>query len=283
MSKASRARRAADRESFVLRPFEGMASECDLIAMREIVPAATTPLTLTGEYADRKVTAVTVLPLALPCLTRSDGSVLVALQTQISAGDASRQVAAALIAALNIEPGATPTNVDITPDTPPLQKLVDPAVPLEITVHDGFEFWVENPDEMTDEVKASLEQANSAAPPTARLASVPAAYWSDEGERAWVRWVMPHEEYPLLNALARLHAARVDDIGAGSKYVGSFRCHGVLAPVWEVPKDTPAEAFEEGTLAFSGRLAEALANQQPLTSAERRARDGLANRQLTIR
>ena len=283
MSKASRARRAADRQSFVLRPFEGMASECDLIAMREIVPAATTPLTLTGEYADRKVTAVTVLPLALPCLTRSDGSVLVALQTQVSAGDASRQVAAALIAALNIEPGATPTNVDITADTPPLQKLVDPAAPLEITVHEGFEFWVENPEEMTDEVKASLEQANSAAPPTARLSSVPAAYWSDEGERAWVRWVMPHEEYPLLNALARLHAARVDDIGADSKYVGSFRCHGLLAPVWEVPKGTPAEAFEEGTLAFSGRLAEALANQQPLTSAERRARDGLANRQLTIR
>ena len=283
MSKASRARRAADRESFVLRPFEGMASECDLIAMREIVPAATAPLALTGEYADRTVTAVTVLPLALPCLTRSDGSVLVALQTQVSAGDASRQVAAALIAALNIEAGATPTNVDITPDTPPLQKLVDPAVPLEVTVHDGFEFWVENPDEMTDEVKASLEQANSAAPPTARLASVPAAYWSDEGERAWVRWVMPYEEYPLLNALARLHAARVDDIGAGSKYVGSFRCHGVLAPVWEVPKGTPADAFEEGTLALSGRLAEALANNQPLTSAERRARDGLANRQLTIR
>lgn len=283
MSKASRARRAADRESFVLRPFEGMASECDLIAMREIVPAATAPLTLTGDYADRTVTAVTVLPLALPCLTRSDGSVLVALQTQVSAGDASRQVAAALIAALNIEAGATPTNVDITPDTPQLQTLVDPAVPLEITVHEGFEFWVENPDEMTDEVKASLEQANSAAPPTARLTSVPAAYWSDEGERAWVRWVMPHEEYPLLNALARLHAARVDDIGAGSKYVGSFRCHGVLAPVWEVPKGTPAEAFEEGTLALQGRLAEALANNQPLTSAERRARDGLANRQLTIR
>jgi hypothetical protein len=283
MSKASRARRAADRESFVLRPFEGMASECDLIAMREIVPAATAPLTLTGEYADRTVTAVTVLPLALPCLTRSDGSVLVALQTQVSAGDASRQVAAALIAALNIEAGATPTNVDITPDTPPLQTLVDPAVPLEITVHEGFEFWVENPDEMTDEVKASLEQANSAAPPTARLTSVPAAYWSDEGERAWVRWVMPYEEYPLLNALARLHTARVDDIGAGSKYVGSFRCHGVLAPVWEVPKGTPAEAFEEGTLALSARLAEALANNQPLTSAERRARDGLANRQLTIR
>src|SRR5689334_16045518 len=255
MSKASRARRAADRESFVLRPFEGIASECDLVAMREIVPAATAPLTLVGDYAGRTVTAVTVLPLALPCLTRSDGSVLVAMQTQVSAGDASRQVAAALIAALNIEAGATPTNVDITPDTPQLQAMLDPAVPLEITVHDGFEFWVENPDEMSDEVKASLEQANSAAPPTVRLSSVSAAYWSDEGERAWVRWVMPQEEYPLLGAMARLHAARVDDIGEGSRYVGSFRCHGLLAPVWEVPKGTPAEAFEAGAAAFETRLA----------------------------
>ncbi|MBA3745665.1 DUF5926 family protein [Sporichthya sp.] len=283
MSKASRARRAADRESFVLRPFQGLTSECDLVAMREIVPAATAPLTLIDDYADRTVTAVTVLPLALPCLTRSDGSVLVALQTQVSAGDASRQVAAALIAALNIEAGATPTNVDITPDTPQLQALLDPTVPLEITVHDGFEFWVEHPDEMTDEVKASLEQANSAAPPTHRLSSVPAAYWSDEGERAWVRWVMPQEEYPLLNALARLHAGRVDDIGEGSRYVGSFRCHGLLAPVWEVPKGTPAEAFEAGAAAFSARLDEALANTDPLTAVERRSRDGLANRQLTIR
>ncbi|WP_019874498.1 DUF5926 family protein [Sporichthya polymorpha] len=283
MSKASRARRAAERESFVLRPFEGLASECDLVAMREIVPAATAPLKLTGEYADRTVTACTVLPLALPCLTRSDGSVLVALQTQVSAGDASRQVAAALLAALSIEPGATPTDVGITPDTPPLQKLIDPAVPLEVTVHDGFEFWVENPDEMTEEVKQSLEQANSAAPPTARLTSVPAAYWSDEGERAWVRWVMSHEEYPLLNALARLHAARVDAIGDGTKYVGAFRCHGLLAPVWEVPKGAPAEEFEAGVTAFQARLDEALANTEPLTAVERRARDGLASRQLTIR
>jgi hypothetical protein len=283
MSKSSRARRAAERESFVLRPFEGMVSECDLVAMREIVPAATTPLTLIGDYAGRTVTAVTVLPLALPCLTRSDGSVLVAMQTQVSAGDASRQVAAALIAALNIEPGATPTNPEITPDTPPLQTLIDPAVPLEITVHDGFEFWVENPDEMSEEVKASIEQANDAAPPTTRLSSVPAAYWSDEGERAWVRWVMPQDEHPLLNALARLHAGRADDLGEGSKYVGSFRCHGLLAPVWEVPKDTPAEAFEAGAAAFSARLDEALANSEPLTAVERRARQGLAGRQLTIR
>ena len=65
MSKSSRARRAAERQSWVLRPFEGLRSECDLIALREIVPAATTPFVLTGERAGTTVTAATVLPLAL--------------------------------------------------------------------------------------------------------------------------------------------------------------------------------------------------------------------------
>ena len=32
--------------TFVARPFEGMPSECDVIALRELVPAATAPLTL---------------------------------------------------------------------------------------------------------------------------------------------------------------------------------------------------------------------------------------------
>ena len=30
----------------VSRPFEGMPSECDVVALRELVPAATAPLTL---------------------------------------------------------------------------------------------------------------------------------------------------------------------------------------------------------------------------------------------
>ncbi len=285
MSKSSRARRAAERQSFVLRPFEGFRSECDLIAMREIVPAATTPLTLVGAAAEsgRTVTAVTVLPLALPSLTRSDGSVLLALQTQIPAGDANRQVAAALLATVDIEAGSTPVSVEIQPDTPRLQDLVDPDVALEITVHDGFAFWVENPEEMTAEVAASLEQANAAAPPTVRLTSVEAAYWSLENGRAYLRWVMPHEESPLLDALSRLHAARADDLGEGTRLLGSFRCYGLLAPVWEVPVDRGAEAFEDAAKVMQERLGEALAATAPLTDSERRARNGLASRQLTIR
>jgi len=283
MSKATRARRAAERESFVQRPFEGMAAECDLVAMREIIPAATMKLPLIGEHAERDVTLCTVLPLALPCLTRSQGSVLVAMQTQFPAGDANRQVAAALLAALPINPGSTPVSVEIQPDTPKLQDLLDPDVPLEIRVEDGFTFWVENPAEMTPEIEQSLAQANEAAPPTARLASVEAAYWSHERDRAWLRWVMPEDEHSLLNAFARLHAARADSLGEGTRYVGAFRCQGLLAPVWELPTDRVADDFEDGAKALGERLAEALADDTPLTADERRAKEGLASRQLTIR
>jgi len=31
--------------------------------------------------------------------------------------------------------------VEIEADTPKLQELIDPTAPLDITVHDGFEFW----------------------------------------------------------------------------------------------------------------------------------------------
>ena len=87
------------------RPFEGLASECDIVAMREIVPAASAPLVLTGEHADRVVTLVTVLPMAWPALVRADGSILLGLQINVGSGDASRDLADALLAALEAEPG----------------------------------------------------------------------------------------------------------------------------------------------------------------------------------
>jgi hypothetical protein len=69
--KACHGRAAAHAaDALVARPFAGLASECDWVALREIVPAATAPLTLVGEPADRAgdrvVTLATVLPLAWP-------------------------------------------------------------------------------------------------------------------------------------------------------------------------------------------------------------------------
>ena len=44
--------------AFVARPFACLAGECDIVALRELVPAATAPLTLTGEHVDYDTGAI---------------------------------------------------------------------------------------------------------------------------------------------------------------------------------------------------------------------------------
>ena len=121
-------------------------------------------------------------------------------------------------------------------DGPRLQDLIDTSKPIEVKVHEGFDYWVgENVEDPTGEVAAGLERANAAAAPTVRLESVDAAYWTQIGDRRYLRWVMPHTEDTLLDALARLHAAGSSALTEGSRLIGSFRALGVLAPVWELP------------------------------------------------
>jgi hypothetical protein len=282
--KACHGRTAAQAaERFVARPFEGLAGECDWVAMREIVPAATAALTLTGEHAGQEVTLATVLPMAWPGLVRQDGAVFVGLQVPGGSGDPSRDVAHALELALAAEPG-TPIAPSALPGPGPrLQDLLAPAVPLAVEVHSGFDFWLGDDDERSPEVVASMERANDAVVPTVRLTAVEAAYWCEIRGRNHLRWVVPHEEEPLLDALARLHAAGSDTVGDGSRYVGSFRAHGLVVPVWDLEAGTAAEALEEPVAELAKRLDEALAETAPLTDAERRARAGLRGRQLTLR
>jgi hypothetical protein len=269
---------------FVARPFEGLPSECDLIAFREVVPAATAPITLTGEHADRKVTLCTLLPMAMPGLVRDDGSIWIGLQVHHSTGDPSRDLGHALTAALTTEPGNPVQVGDLLAAGPRLQDLIDTSAPLEVTVHEGFDFWVaDNVEDPTGEVAAGLERANAAASPTVRLESVEAAYWTRIGDRVYLRWVMPHAEDTLLDALARLHAAGSSSLGEGTRLIGSFRALGLLAPVWELPTDLAAADLEKPAAEFAVELEKALAADAPLTPEERAARAGLANRQLTIR
>ena len=263
------------------RPFEGMASECDIVAMREIVPAASAPLTLVGEHAGRDVTLVTVLPMAWPALVRADGSVLVALQVNVGSGDASRDLADALLGALAAEPGEPVSLGRVTAESPRLQDLVDPSVPLDITVHDNFDFWVDG--DVSDDVRASLERASAYAHPTVKLASVASAYWTRMGDKEFLRWVMPEDENRVLDGLARLHVTGGDTLGEGTRCIGMFRAQGVIAPVWELPPGTGAAAIEEEAAALSTRLATAMADTSALTSDERRARAGLTTRQVTLR
>jgi hypothetical protein len=274
---------ASGAPSFVGRPFAGLPGECDLIALRELVPAATAPLPLAESVkTDRQVQLCTLLPMAAPAMVREDGTVWLALQVQHQFGDPSRDLAAVLEQALEAAPGEVVGLTEPPGSGPRLQDLVADQ-PLDLTVHDGFEFWIADVDDEGGALKASLEHANAAADPTRRLTSVEAAYWTDVGTKEHLRWVMPHDEEVLLSALARLHVKGQDVIVPGSRLVGMFRVHGVLVPVWDLPVGTGAEPLEEPAAAFAAELDAVLADETPLTTEERAARSGLANRQLTIR
>ena len=267
---------------YVRRPFEGLPGECDWVALREFVPAATASLKLAKDDSDRTVLACSLLPMAMPAMVRSDGTIWLGLQVQHAFGDPSRDLAYALELALEAESG---TDVQVVADPglgTRLQDRLDPKAKFDVEVHDGFDFWVAYVDDPTGEIAATLESANESAAPTARLAAADAAYWTRMGDREFLRWVLPQDEDAVLDALARLHAAGTDRLLDDSRLIGSFRAYGLIVPVWEFPRDTGAEALEEPMKAMSGRLDEALAVEEPLSAAERSARNGLASRQLTI-
>lgn len=283
--KACHGRAAAQAVTeLVQRPFEGLAGECDWVALRELVPAATAELTLKGGLPEGvpSVTLATVLPMAWPALRREDGSVLLALQNDTSSGDLSRDLADTLQRALEAEPGAPVAARRVPADGPRLQDLLDAGAPFAPVVHSGFEFWVPDAENATAEVTASLERANDAAIPTVLLSGVDAAYWCETPEKNHLRWVMPYAEEQLLDALARLHAAGDSSLGEGTRLVGSFRAHGLMVPVWDLPSAMGAEECEKPAAAFAERLTTALASDAPLTAEERRARGGLTNRQVTL-
>ncbi|MEV7466709.1 DUF5926 family protein [Streptomyces kronopolitis] len=283
--KACHGRAAAHAATaLVQRPFEGLPGECDWVALRELVPAATAELTLKGGLPEGvpSVTLATVLPMAWPALRRDNGAIMLGLQNDTASGDLSRDLADILQRALTAQPGTPVTAARTAPDGPRLQDLLDPDAAFEPTVHTGFEFWVENPENATGEVAASLERANAAAIPTARIPGLEGAYWCEAPDKNHLRWVTGYPEEQLLDALARLHVADASSLGEGTRLVGSFRAHGLVVPVWDLPSSMSADDVAEPAAAFAERLAKALAADAPLSPEERRARGGLTNRQVTL-
>lgn len=267
--------------AYVRRPFEGLAGECDLVAMREFVPAATAPLRLKDsvDAHGRDVLLCTLLPAAAPALVREDGTVWLGLQVQHGYGDPSRDLAAVLERALVAEPGSM---VGLTADPgagPRLQDLVEGD--LDVTVHEGFDFWIADVDD-DGTMAAALEQANAAAAPTVRLDGARAAYWTSVGDHEYLRWAMPEDEDALLDALARLRHSGSDRLVEGARLIGMFRALGLLVPVWDVPVGTGAEALAAPVGEYAAALSGALASTDPLSTEERATRAGLTSRQLTL-
>ncbi|MFF0541510.1 DUF5926 family protein [Nocardia thailandica] len=285
-------RRAAQEQAAgaVTRPFEGLAAECDLVALREFVPSATATLKLApGVAAQREVTLATVLPGAVAALVRAgDAEVgFVGTQMQHQGTDPSADLAAAILWTQSAEPGESLSYAAASEGGPRLTDVIDPGADLELTVHQDFDWWVPEGVTPDPQVAATIEQAKQAIMPSARLDlgadAVGAAWWVDAGEKAHVRWVRPEDEDALMLALARVHAAGGLHMGEGSRFAGSFRTHGLLVPVFDLDREKHPSEWEAPAREFGARLAEALASDAPLTSEERRSRDGLRSRQVTLR
>lgn len=283
------AARQAEREAaagVVSRPFEGLAAECDLVALREFVPSATAPLPVIG--SDRPVTLATVLPGAVAALVRDEGETatgFVGVQVQAHSADLGADLAASVNWIKDAAPGDALSAANPDSETPAVTAVVDPSALLDITVHQNFNWWIPEGVETDPEVAATVQHANSAIMPSARLEGdgLVAAWWVDAGEKAHLRWVRPESEDDLMLALARVHATGGLHLGEGSRYAGSFRTHGLLVPVFDLDREKHANEWVAATVELGERLAEALAVDAPLTSAELRSRDGLRGRQVTLR
>ncbi len=291
--KRYKACHGAGADVIVLRPFEGLAAECDLVALREFVPSASAPLTLAGSArelaGERTVTLATVLPGAAAAMVRSDGALMVGMQVQTRTGDISGDLGRAVRWTLTAEPGEVlPVSGVGLGDSPTrLQDVLDVAADLDIALHTDFAWWLPEDNEPTAEATAALEQANNVIMPTEPVvaAGVRGAYWVDAGAKAHLRWVRPEPEDRLVAALARLQVRDELTLGEGSRYVGSFRAHGLLVPVWDLDREMHVKEWSEPAAALAVALDKALASldAEPPTDAERRARDGLAGRQVTLR
>lgn len=300
MGKASRRRKhGADQGSdelartrvepapFVARPFEGLPNETDWVAMREILPAATASVSFAQGKAPAGaptgVTVATVLPMAWPGLHRADGTVLIGTQSGSVSGDASRDLAGCLLAAAAAEQGTPITSTAAaTADSPRLQDLLETSAPFEVTVHEGFDFWVGD-SELDDDAKTSLERANESVIPTVKMDAAASAYWCRIGERTHIRLILPEDEDTATDALARLHAAGESGLGGPTRLLGAFRACGLLVPVWDLEPEKASTDYEAALGDFMERYAAAIASTEPLTVDERRARSGLLSRQVTLR
>ena len=204
------------------------------------------------------------------------------MQVPVSSTDASRDVARGLLAAVDAEPG---TSIEATTEPgegPRLQDILDTSHPFDVRVLENFDYWALPEAESDPDVAAALQQANDSVAPTEKLASVDSAYWTEMSGRTYVRWARSEGEDRVVDAMARLQAENANDLGGIGTFLGYFRAHGIIVPVWELEFGTQVDDVEEPIAAFGKRLDEALNATEPMSTEARRVRSGIVSRQLTI-
>lgn len=269
---------------FVARPFEGLPREVELVAMREIIPCATLTARTNADHGFVDFDFVTALPDGRGAMVRGDGRILVALQTRSNSGDLSHDAGAALLNAISAKQNGDEGLVDFDVRDPSerLQDILDPDSLGEMVLEENFAFWL-NPDEDWDEAtRRALEENHNEIIPTVKVEGVEGMYWC-EMNRNFVRYLSDVEESPLFDALARVQAAGKANLGEGSRFIGAFRACGIAIPVFELAEGVRAEDIVKEAGVLEKAIAAALKVKEPLTPEERRARQGMVSRQVTIR
>ena len=293
MGKASRRKKVTDPAKlkayrppipFVARPYEGLPKEIELVAMRELIPAATLTARTDADHGAVEFDFVTLLPEGHPAMVRPDGRILVALQTRSNSADLSHDAGAALLAAIAAKEAGDEgvISIDVREPSERLQDIVDTSSFTDMKLEEDFSFWFDPAEEIDDQTRRALEQNRDEIIPTEPVPGVPGAYWC-EMNRNFVRFLTDNDETKLFDALARLAARGEANVGEGSRYVGSFRACGLIVPVFELPEGVSATDVAPGTQALAKALAEALTVTERLDDKERRARQGLVSRAVTIR
>lgn len=287
--QAKLAARAAERAALEKdpRPYGGFAAEADLVALQEFVPSAVATPTVKG--FDRPVKLVTVLPGAIAAMVREaigdqPETVFVALQAQHRGPNPNRDLAFALQWAKNAPAGATLSTGIADGSQPSLDELLDKDSPLDISVENSFDWWVADPQAIDPAMARSIKELSETIMPSERVdADVDGAvWWTDAGDKAFIRWVRQEPEEKLLKALARLHAAGELNLGPDTKFAGAFRTHGLAVPVFDLDPTVPAAEFAGPVTALNEKIASALANEENLTAAERKSLETIRSRQKTI-
>ena len=291
MGKKSRRKKVGANKNFrpivphVARPFEGLDAEADLVAMREIIPAATLAAKTTPEYGSVDFYFATLLPDAAPAIVREDGVILIGMQTRSSTRDAGHDLGVALVAAIDrkkkidedeAEYGVV--RVDVRDAGPRINDMLASTEKMEIRKDLGF--WVAE-GQKNEEIEEVIEQTSKELIPSEPVPGVENTYWHDMGKH-FVRWIRLEDEDQLFTALARLQAAGDLSLGQGDRFIGAFRAAGLSIPVFEFPGEIDPAVLTEPVKELEKKLEEALANKEPLSDDERRARAGLVSRQVSL-
>ena len=205
----------------------------------------------------------TVLPMAWPAMTRPDGRVFIGLA---AARELRRRLPRprrrADLNALQTPPGQTVGGARAARPGPAAagrHRERRPARGRPCTRASTSGSTPTRPTTRTSRRRWSARTRRSSRPQ--RLAAAPAAYWCRVPDKSHVRWVLPDDEDPALDALARLAAGGEIRLGDDTRFAGMFRAHGLLVPVWDPAHGTEASAGRELFAAVVQRYAEALSDE----------------------